>query len=94
MGETEPKALPIATPQTHVFLCECGRPDCLEYMEIDLETVRLYVKNDWPMIVPKHRLSREAEARARAAELREESEALRAQARQQVARARKHGSPY
>ena len=62
----------------------------MEYLELDLETIRLFTKNGWPMIVPEHRLSREAEARARAAELREHAQALRAQARQQIARARRH----
>ena len=90
MGETEPGLLPPASAQTEVFLCECGRPDCMEYMEIDLETVRSFVKNGWPMIVPEHRLSREAEARARAEELREHARALRAQAHLQVTRAHRN----
>jgi hypothetical protein len=87
VGETEPKYLPVTSGQTEIFLCECGRPDCTESIEIDLETVRVFVKNGWPMIVPEHRLSREAKARAHAAELLEQARALRAQARHQVARA-------
>jgi len=90
VGETEPHPLPIASPETRAFLCECGRPDCMEYVEVDLETIQLFLENGWPMIVPEHRLSREAEARARAAELREQAQALRAQARHQVARVRKN----
>ena len=90
MGETKPKPLPTTSPRTRVFLCECGRPDCREYMELDLDTIRLFVNNGWPMIVPKHQLSRGAKARGRGAELREQAEALQAQARQQVARARRN----
>ena len=94
MGEREQGLLPEASPQTRVFLCECGRPDCMQYMELDLETIRLFVTNRWPMIVPEHQLSQDAEARTRGAALREQAEALweqaealRAQARHQVARA-------
>jgi hypothetical protein len=87
VGETESKFLPVTTGQTEIFLCECGRPDCTESIEIDLETVRVFVKNGRPMIVPEHQPSREAKARAHAAELREQAQALRAQARHQVARA-------
>jgi len=89
VGETEPRH-PVATSQTEIVLCECDRPDCMEYIEIDLDTLGLFVENGWPVIVPGHELSREAEARARGAELREQAEALRAQARHQVARARRN----
>ena len=89
VGEIEPR-LPEASSETRLFMCECGRPDCMEYIEVDLETVRLFVENGWPMIVPEHQLSRAAEARARGAELREQARALHAQARHQVARAHRN----
>jgi hypothetical protein len=89
VGEIEPR-LPIASSETRLFLCECGRPDCMEYIEVDLETVRLFFENGWPMIVPEHQLSRAAEARARGAELREQAQALQAQAGHQVARAHRN----
>jgi hypothetical protein len=89
VGETEPGPVEIVDPETQLFLCECGRPDCMEYMEIDLETVRLFGANGRPMVVPEHQLPREAGTRERAADLREQARALRAQAQHQVARARR-----
>jgi hypothetical protein len=62
----------------------------MEYMEIDLETLTLFVEMGLPIIVPEHQGSRAVEARARGEELRKQSEALRAQARHQVARARRN----
>ena len=70
MGETEPKPPAVASPETRLVLCECGRPDCMEYIELDLEAIRVFLRNGWPMIVLEHQVSREAAARARVAELR------------------------
>jgi hypothetical protein len=79
----------ISQEQTWDFFCECGREGCAELVQL---TTGVYVslrdRGD-AVLAPGHRLSRAERARRQARELREDSEALRAQAEHQVRRAKK-----
>lgn len=72
------------------FFCECGRPDCREQVVLSLREFDALKQAGQPVIASGHLPLRPRKARERARELAEESEALRAQARQQVSRARRN----
>jgi hypothetical protein len=73
------------------FACECGRPDCREWVELELpryEEIRLGPGS----VLAEGHVARARRARARAAELCEEAEALGGQARHETARASRRRS--
>jgi hypothetical protein len=79
----------ITREQIWEFFCECGRPDCGEHVKLSIDEYAGLRDVGDPVLAPGHRLSRAERARRRSHELREGSEALRAQAEHQVRRARK-----
>jgi hypothetical protein len=73
------------------FACECGRHDCREWVELELPRYEEIRRGPESVLADGH-VVRARRARTRAAELCEEAEALRGQARQQTARAGRHRS--
>lgn len=67
------------------FFCECGRRDCDEQVRLTRAAYLALHEAERPVLAPRHRLN-QAE---RAKRLAEEARALRAQAEQQIARARR-----
>lgn len=70
------------------FVCECGDPDCHEHVDLSLALYDEVRRAAGHVIAPEHveRYERGRAARARAAVIREESRAVRAQASLQVKR--------
>ena len=68
------------------FLCECGHPRCGEHVRLTLAAYEALLATEAAVLATGHTQS----AVARARHLREEAKALRAQARQQVNRARRN----
>jgi hypothetical protein len=79
----------ITQEQEWEFFCECGHPDCGEHLKLSIEEYAGLRDGDAAVLADGHTLSRAEQARRRAQELREESEALRAQATHQVRRSKK-----
>src|SRR5204863_6413692 len=77
----------VTQEQTWEFFCECGRSDCGEHVEVTIDGYVALREAGEPVLAPGHRLSRAERARRHAHDLREDSEALQAQARHQVRRA-------
>jgi hypothetical protein len=71
------------------FMCECGRPGCDERVTLSLSDYEALVSNRVPVLAPHHAEDLKACGRS----LREDAKALRAQAEQQLARAKKHRPP-
>ena len=80
-----------ASSEKWVFVCECGAPECAAWLELDLaayDAMRADATGE--ILAAGHVASSPAErARREAADTREESRALHAQAKQQVTRARR-----
>jgi hypothetical protein len=76
----------ISEEQVWEFFCECGDPDCHAHVMLDLDEYVALHDRDQPVLASGHRLSQKERARR----LREEAEALRAQAAHQVRRARRN----
>ena len=76
----------ISEEQVWEFFCECGDPDCHAHVMLELDQYVALHEYGMPVLALGHRLSQKERARR----LREESEALRAQARHQVRRARRN----
>jgi hypothetical protein len=68
------------------FFCECGRRDCHEQVKLTLDAYVALGDGNRPVLAPGHRLSQVERARR----LREETQALLAQAEQQVKRAQRN----
>ena len=68
------------------FFCECGRPDCEERVKLTVAAHSALDDGQSAVLAPGHRLSQIERARR----LMEVSKALRAQAEQQVKRAKKN----
>ena len=75
--------------ETWDFYCECDRIDCAEVVRLTLEEYTSLRTAEQPVLAGGHVLSRGEAARRNARERVEEARALEAQARGQVARARK-----
>ena len=71
------------------FFCECGADGCLERMALPMSSYEAHRASAVPLLAEGHPLIRAAEARARALTLKDSSSALRAQAAQQIHRARR-----
>lgn len=71
------------------FSCECGEPGCHAQVDLPLSTYDALVANDEFVLARGHMLADAQNARRRAQELREESQAVRAQAQQAVRRSRR-----
>jgi len=76
----------VAPDQEWDFLCECGRPDCYEYVTLTVHAYSVIRDGGGAVLARGHRLSQVERARR----LQAEAEALRAQARHQVKRAKKN----
>jgi hypothetical protein len=74
---------------TWEFICECGAPGCQAQAELTLAAYESLRADNEPVLAEGHSISRAARARRQAQELREDAEALRAQARHQHKRARR-----
>jgi hypothetical protein len=68
------------------FFCECGHPGCHEHVMLELDRYTALHDQGRAVLAPGHQLSQKERARR----LREESEALRAQAAHQIKRARRN----
>ena len=73
------------------FRCECGEPDCRESVSLTVAGYELLRAGGSPILAPGHERSRFRAAREVARAIREESVALRQQARLQAERARRNG---
>jgi hypothetical protein len=71
------------------FLCECGEAGCHAQVRLTLAEYDALKAAERPVLAPGHAASRAAVARRYAEALREDATALRAQAEQQLRRARK-----
>lgn len=69
------------------FACECGRPECKEWVELELPRYRAIRRGPDASVLAGGHVARARKARARAAELCEGAEALGAQARHEANRA-------
>jgi hypothetical protein len=69
------------------FACECGRPECKEWVELELARYRAIRRGRDGSVLASGHVARARKARARAAELCEDAEALGAQARHAAKRA-------
>src|SRR5581483_12153484 len=69
------------------FVCECGQPDCAETVTLASAAYSTLRDRSESILAPGHSASPGAQTRRVARGLREETEALRAQARQQAHRA-------
>jgi hypothetical protein len=79
--------LPCAGYCEWLFVCECGWPGCVEHVELSLdafETVR--ASGDGHVLADRHELVRARALQAEARELRDQADALLAQAEQIVRR--------
>lgn len=76
----------VADDQQWAFFCECGRPDCREYVNLTLAAYSSIRDGGGAVLARGHRLSQVERARR----LRDEAEALRRQAEHQVKRARRN----
>jgi hypothetical protein len=72
-----------------LFTCECDRTFCEERVVLTLSEYEELRSRRAPVLAPGHRARRTAQTRRTAAELREEAQALKAQAAQQSSRAQK-----
>jgi hypothetical protein len=73
---------------TWSFVCECGSPDCAEWIELELPAYEeLRADPDGSVLAKGHKSSPSERARRQSAELREEARALHEQAKLQRARA-------
>jgi rubrerythrin len=75
------------------FRCECGEPDCHQAVSLTVAEYELLRASGSPILAQGHEQSRLRVARDVARELRDESAALRAQARLQADRARRNLDP-
>ena len=72
-------------PVDSEFICECGADGCREHVHLSLDAYAALHDNGFPVLAPGHTVSE----RARSERLRKDAEALRAQAEQQLKRARR-----
>ena len=82
--------------ETWDFLCECGTPDCKEWVTLPISQYELLRKGSWPILAPGHSPDDVQRSRHMARRLVEEARALRAQAEVQLKRAArnlKHAPP-
>lgn len=75
-----------SAPVEWEFFCECGAPECHEQVLLTLESYGAIHDHGFPIIAPGHRVNQPA----RAARLRQEAHALRAQAEHQMRRAKRN----
>ena len=73
----------ITEEQEWEFFCECGDPECHEYVELTIHAYSVLHDGGGAVLAPGHRLSQVERARR----LREDADALRRQAEHQVRRA-------
>jgi hypothetical protein len=76
------------------FACECHEPDCLQRVRLTLVQYDAARRSNDPIVAPDHPVIRARAAREWARELREESLALRNQARHQVRRSHRLHIPH
>jgi hypothetical protein len=69
------------------FLCECGSPDCKEWVTFPLSQYEELRNAGLAVLAPGHELRQEERSRRRARRLVEDAKALRAQAEHQLRRA-------
>ena len=67
------------------FFCECGRPDCHEYVKLTIDEYSALHDGGGHVLAPRHRLSQTERARR----LRDDARALQGQAEHQLKRAKK-----
>ncbi len=72
------------------FRCECGDPECREYVLLSLPEYEALGDRGGTVLAPGHEISRIRATRERSVELRSEAAALKAQARHQAARAKRN----
>lgn len=75
-----------SAPAEWEFFCECGDPDCHEQVLLTLESFGAIHDQGFAVLAAGHRVNQPA----RAARLRREAQALRAQAEHQLRRARRN----
>ena len=75
--------------ETWAFLCECGAPGCQEWVTMPVHGYEALQRADEPILAPGHTVSRGEKARRKAKRLADDSQALQAQAEQQVNRSRR-----
>lgn len=68
------------------FFCECGHPQCDEQVRLTVEAFTALRDGDLPVLADGHTLSQ----RARSRMLSDDARALRAEAKQQIKRAKKN----
>jgi len=72
------------------FTCECGAPDCRAPVSLTLAQYEALRGAEQPLLADGHDARRPAKAREHSAELRADSEALKAQAHAQQERTRRN----
>jgi hypothetical protein len=72
--------------ETWAFLCECGRPNCRERVDLSLADYEEIRGDGKRVLAPGHALSRSELLRVQAQSLIEDARALRAQAAHQIRR--------
>jgi hypothetical protein len=84
----------VGFPEVWSFRCECGHPDCHEWLTFKLSEYGALVERAGSrLLAPGHPVSKARRMRAQSRELREHAEALRGQAGHQVRRARRACEP-
>ena len=76
--------------ETWAFLCECGDDGCQEWVTLPAAGYEALQRADEPILAPGHTLSDPQRSRRKARRLRDEAQALSAQAELQVERAKRN----
>jgi hypothetical protein len=79
----------VARGEDWEFFCECGKGDCYEHVLLSLDAYLAARADGGAVLAPGHSLSHAELARRQAQQLRNDSQALRAEATQAARRATK-----